>query len=561
MPRSRIRFTLPALLIALIAFPASPAWAAVTCAYNGTTFELEIIYGSAADNEVIVSVSAGDIEVATFGGPVACTGDPATTANTESISITDTFGGDNTVFLNPGLAPGMTDESPGLSEIEVAIDTGTGSDQLFVSLAGGSNARLGAGGINLNAGAEPDPQDDADITLTSVENVQVIGTLQGEVIDASGGAGTGAAYPTPLDIRASGGDDMITGGDGDDFIEPGAGDDTVDGGGAPNEVNFGGGPMIVDLNAGTATGDGSDVLANVANLRMPLGVHDDVVIGNAADNAVIGRDGDDVFVPGGGTDNFNGGAGSDTIWTRDAPGAVTIDLGGQAVTGARTVNLNAVENAIGGPFDDTILGDGGANVLAGGPGDDGMDGAGGDDLADYAGNPTRIVANMRTGKVRGASVDTLANIEGVRGSPSDDIFISKPGTSDSFDGGPGSDTLRFAGTPGAVTADLRTGEAEDGGGATDVFLRLENLVGGSKRDTLRGSARRNRLSGGGGGDVIIARGGNDTAVGGRGGDTLKGGARNDILTGGAGNDDLFGGSGNDRCRQGAGSGIVRGCER
>ena len=62
------------------------------------------------------------------------------------------------------------------------------------------------------------------------------------------------------------------------------------------------------------------------------------------------------------------------------PTAVTADLAkGSTIVSAGRDSLPSIENLTGSRFDDTLYGDGGSNVLRGGPGHDRLVGRGGDD--------------------------------------------------------------------------------------------------------------------------------------------------------------------------------------
>jgi hypothetical protein len=141
------------------------------------------------------------------------------------------------------------------------------------------------------------------------------------------------------------GDDTIRGGEldgADDTLEGGGGNDTLLGGGGRDELNGDGGRD--ELNGGA----GDDLMT---------------------DNAGAERD------------TFEGGPGNlDQVWYRGRRGAVRVDLarGRGGASGERDV-LRGVEHATGGAGDDTLIGDGGANVLNGGRGGDRIHGGGGRD--------------------------------------------------------------------------------------------------------------------------------------------------------------------------------------
>lgn len=127
------------------------------------------------------------------------------------------------------------------------------------------------------------------------------------------------------------GNDILKGGFGwNDWLIPGAGDDTVNGGpGIGDTVVYRHArrPLIVSLQAGTATGSGTDSLSNLENI---VGSRfDDKLTGNAEENYIVdgyryrpgasGADtiltlaGDDQIRAGGGNDVLDGGLGNDVL--------------------------------------------------------------------------------------------------------------------------------------------------------------------------------------------------------------------------------------------------------
>jgi Ca2+-binding RTX toxin-like protein len=163
-----------------------------------------------------------------------------------------------------------------------------------------------------------------------------------------------------------------------------------------------------------------------------------------------------------------------------------------------------------------VVGSAGADVLQGTAGADIICGLGGaDTLTGMAGNDILI---------GGTGNDTL-----VPGAGADENL-----------GGMGTDTVVFAATGAAVTANLSTGTAP--GQGSDSLSAVENLTGTSKGDSLTGGSTANVLKGLGGVDV------------------LKGLAGNDTLNGGLGNDTLNGGTGTDTCIAGGGTDAKTSCE-
>jgi predicted extracellular nuclease len=167
-------------------------------------------------------------------------------------------------------------------------------------------------------------------------------------------------------------------------------------------------------------------------------------------------------------------------------------------------------------------------------GDDTIDGKAGEDvLFGYAG------------------ADTLL------GGADDDVLVGGEGN-DVLNGQGGRDTVSFAGVRVGVTATLTTTLAQDTGDGLDVFVGIENVVGGAFNDTLEGDEGENILRGANGDDLLQGRAGADTLSGVDGSDTLEGGLGDDFLYGGEGGDELDGGEGRDRLRGEAGADTIRG---
>ena len=138
-------------------------------------------------------------------------------------------------------------------------------------------------------------------------------------------------------------------------------------------------------------------------------------------------------------------------------------------------------------------------------------------------------------------------------------------TTDTLNGGGGTDTLKVTGTAAltlaAFDATAQSIEVWEGNGKellgttanntldlsglTDV-TNLKFVDGGSGNDTIVGSdAWIGDLRGGAGNDTITAGKLGDTLDGGAGDDTLLGGAGNDTFIGGLGADTITGGGGDD----------------
>jgi Ca2+-binding RTX toxin-like protein len=137
----------------------------------------------------------------------------------------------------------------------------------------------------------------------------------------------------------------------------------------------------------------------------------------------------------------------------------------------------------------TFIGDGGNDLINGGPLDDQVDGQQGDDT--------------------------------LNGNGGNDTFNYEKGE-DTVDGGDGKDTITYAASPSAVSVRLDNTLGDDGPGGEDLLLRLENVIGSDFADTLVGNEVRNILRGRAGDDTLRGRDGDDFLDGQGGGDDMAG---------------------------------------
>ncbi len=197
-----------------------------------------------------------------------------------------------------------------------------------------------------------------------------------------------------------------------------------------------------------------------------------------------------------------------------------------------------IENAIGGPGDDTLSGNEADNLLDGNGGNDILTGLAGDDtLEGDAGNDT-LDGGADDDLLDGGSGD-----DSIAGGSGDDTVLGGSGA-DNVTGGTGNDSI-----DGGTDDDTLSGGADDdtltGGSGADM------IDGGSGADSIDGGTEDDSLLGGSGDDTLIGGDGNDTADGGDGEDFLNGGAGDDSLIGGSGKDTLNGGDGDDTIFGGA----------
>jgi Ca2+-binding RTX toxin-like protein len=394
--------------------------------------------------------------------------------------------------------------------------------------------------------------------------------------------------------------DDITGGDGNDTIDTGGGPDgVITGEAGVDTLTFANRPANdnVDAELRFAVSPTGPVTNPHANESQPGGPYDgsavikldaiENVIGGAGDDVLIGDDSDNVLVGGAGADIMCGALGSDTVDYSDASGPVHVTLTGQLATDPRIVtpgdnrgrkDCRSVNRQNGGVLDartnpnDCTPGDG---VVTNGVSEGDCVG---EDVENVIGGPSNdvLVGNDPDPLLGGGPKVEPSGINHLVGGGGDDVLDGKLGP-DTYDGGPGNDTVTYGDlVVGNETFFARTepvaasndGVANDGSfldhnlaypdnGQTDsIGTDVERIVGGSGNDTLSGSEGSDTLDGAGGNDTLKGNAGNDQLNGADGADSLDGGAGNDSLDGGAGDDTLSGGLGGDALSGGDGSDLV-----
>ena len=381
----------------------------------------------------------------------------------------------------------------------------------------------------------------------------IIGTngLFGDVLNGTAGDDT---------INGLAGNDWLKGGGGNDGLDGGAGDDILDGGAGIDMALYYDSPAGVGVSLRTGNGFGGDAegdtLSNIENLAGSS--FDDGLEGDDGVNQLFGFGGNDVLRGNGGADQLFGGTGNDTALYVDSPVGVTVDLrAGQGFHGtAEGDTLFSIENLVGSPFDDQLIGDDGANVLEGGDGNDFLQGGlGADtlrgsvfgtdvDTAFYGDSAVGVVVNLTRGQGFGGTAegDTLISVENVLGSYFNDVLIGNNvsnqlygsngddilkggGGADILNGGLGIDTADYSNAPGPVVVDLSNsgniivfGEHDAKG---DTFISIENITGSPYDDMLVGDGGANVIQAGGGNDSLGGLGGNDVLYGATGNDTYQ----------------------------------------
>lgn len=267
-------------------------------------------------------------------------------------------------------------------------------------------------------------------------------------------------------------------------------------------------------------------------------------------------------------------------------------------------------NIVGDSSAETITGSAVSDVIKGNVGKDVIDGFDGSDTADYSEKTLKVTVNLATlvsgysnVTIGSAVEDKIKRIENIWGGTKGDsltgnsaanLFKGNAGK-DTINGGADWDTADYSDKTKSVNVTLAGAAAVDVfvGGTTAAFKEdsirnIENLIGGSKADTLVGDTSLNTFRGGGGNDTMDGMGAFDTAdysdksksvvvnlgvlTGGystvtvnglaedriRNFETIIGGHANDSITGSSGVNWLFGNTGDDVLNGGSGNDTLLG---
>ncbi|MEM8654268.1 MAG: Hint domain-containing protein [Pseudomonadota bacterium] len=365
-------------------------------------------------------------------------------------------------------------------------------------------------------------------------------------------------------VLGGAGDDILFGNTGNDLLEGGAGDDDIRGGDGSDTVSYenAAGAVIVDLDAGTATGEGTDVLADIEDIfgsgfddslsgdgaanEIDGGDGNDTIDGGAGNDVLDGGDGDDVVLGGAGNDRITGGAGADlvdggsgddrlldasggdtiiggfgrdTLVLSDGDADAIIDLAsGTTEMNGLTGSISGIEDAQGGDGDDTLIGNDDSNRLTGAGGNNTIiSGAGNDTLIGGLG-ANRFIINGTDGKIINGTGSSLQ------------------------------DTLDYSARDDSLIVTMTSatnGIVEHGNVDEDIFFEIEAFELTDFDDSFLGNSGDDSVEGGAGNDTLIGNAGNDTLSGGDGDDVLDGGDGDDTLIGGAGSETFFVEVGND----------------
>jgi len=325
---------------------------------------------------------------------------------------------------------------------------------------------------------------------------------------------------------------------------------------------------VADVAEHIQLGNGGVTFADtgVTELSITGGTGNDTITGMAGVDHLYGGAGNDTLVGEVGADILDGGTGTDTAVYSASSAGVNVNLanaGAQSGGDAAGDVLSNFENITGSAFNDTLIGDAGANVLTGGAGNDVLIGGGtGNLLVNGSFEANHIVAgswaptatltgwtaasgDFETWNHLTVSGQTYTASDGVQSIELDsgmglDRFYQDVQTASGAQYTLSFDAAMRAGTPSST-------------GTIQVFWN-GNLIDSFDPTSTSWATHSYTVTGDGGSDRLTF--GEDAAdndsLGGLidnvrlvGNDILDGGAGNDTLIGDAGNDTLIGGSGID----------------
>lgn len=414
-PSGRVLLSIGLLLVCLL----SPATASASTASVNAGL-LSYLAQSGEANNVTVSRS-GSVHRVNDAGTVIVPGsgcsavDPNTVdcVGATSISVsTDDL--DDIVLIsaptNATLVGGSGNDTLSGGPEDDVFDGGSGTD----TLRGDAGADLLDGGLDadtLSGGA------DVDTVSFAGRLGDVIADIDNDPDDGESGEGDNIRTDVQNVIGGSGNDVLIgslgnntlNGGIGDDSFEGGLGADVFNGGPGTDTLSYEtrSAPVTVDTDGEADDGqdtEGDNAQTDVENLiggsaadtltgnsgsnLIVGGDGSDVLLGDHGDDSLLGLAGDDTLDGGPGSDALSGGDGIDSVSyaTRQAGVVADLDgLGDDGEPGENDAIASDVENLIAGEGNDSLTGDGLANLLVGGGGSDTL--LGGDGVDSVFGGP------------------------------------------------------------------------------------------------------------------------------------------------------------------------------
>lgn len=312
-----------------------------------------------------------------------------------SVENNDIFGGLGNDTIEGGRGADIIDGAAG-------IDTAS-------YLRSNAGVRITLEDIALNRRSFASSGDAEGDTLFSIENLtgsgfddRLFGNNGRNTLRGEGGNDTLSGFNDDDVLIGGQGNDVLSGGSGNDIMNGGIGSDTIDGGtpSGTDTVTYADLDTAIFLKLGNGSSAGSanstrttsaglvndtDTLRNIDNV---IGTgFDDTLEGNSSRNTINGGLGNDSFVFSFGGDRLDGDGGVDSLhFTPAVTGAtftrsVTVDLSSSVRVEGRSevTTLVEFENVFSGDGNDTLIGNGLDNLIAGNGGFDRMTGGGGAD--------------------------------------------------------------------------------------------------------------------------------------------------------------------------------------
>ncbi|MEI8324519.1 MAG: calcium-binding protein, partial [Betaproteobacteria bacterium] len=482
------------------------------------------------------AASAADFTVTTLAG------DPVMVLPSGGVGVIINAGDGNDT-INAGAGPDVIHGGLG----DDVINAGSGND----TLDGG----MGADALNGGSGTDTASYENANsgVLASLTDSSQNTGEAAGDSYTSIENL-TGSAFNDTLIGDAS--NNVLSGGAGDDVLEGRGGVDTLIGGAGNNSASYAHAAAAViasltdpTVNTGDAAGDSYTQIQNLTGSAF-----NDTLIGDSGINLLSGGGGNDVLEGMAGADTLIGGDGNNTASYAHAavglraslstPTSNTGDAAGDSYT--------QIQNLEGSAFKDTLIGDGGNNILSGGAGDDVLEGMGGPDAlnggagfdtASYENASNSVAASLTAslagfssaGDAQGDSYNSIENLSGsafsdtlvgnsgantIHGGAGDDV-LEGMGGADTLDGGSGANTASYEHAGGSVTASLTDASINLGDALGDSYTQIQNLTGSVFDDVLVGDSGANIVNGGSGDDVLEGLAGADVLSGGAGSDSAS----------------------------------------
>ena len=246
----------------------------------------------------------------------------------------------------------------------------------------------------------------------------------------------------------------------------------------------------------------------------------DTIIGDELNNTLRGGAGNDTLGGGDGNDYLDGGSGNNTVTYAYSSSSVEVDfkIGLGYVSAGDKDTLVNIQNAIGGSSGDIFKMATGdiANTI------DGNSSNG--NLVSYEYYTAGVTVDLgrtdsQTVVIGSSDIDTLINIQNIKGGEGNDTFRTNFAVSNQFDGNSGNNTMDYSNANASqkIVVTLDGANFKDviigSGAVVDRVKNIQNIYGGVGNDTIYGDGNSNILDGGSGDDLISGIAGLNTLRG------------------------------------------------